>query len=196
MKEGTPTLLSTTYFLTITLATLSTVCIGCSLFEPREPEQPTQSGDHFDQPGQPSIVISNLNYAITERNVSNYMKCFVDTAISARQFRFNPSADAASLVSWNLTDERSYFVNFTASIGRDGYSNLQLSEADSITTADSKTYQYKYSLAFSKFGEGSRTVGGHMELRLAVDNGFWSIYEWSDFKDLDTTWSRVRLEFQ
>jgi len=120
----------------------------------------------------------------------------VDTTISTRPFRFNPSADAASLVFWNLVDERSYFVNFTSSIGKDGYSNLLLTDADSITTADSKTYQYKYSLAFSKFGEGSRSVSGHMELKLAVDNGFWSIYEWSDFKDLDTTWSRLKLEFQ
>jgi hypothetical protein len=183
-------------FLALAFSALVILGNGCSLFEPREPEQPTQSGDHFDQPGQPSTVISNLNYAITERNVSNYMKCFVDTTISIHPFKFNPSADATNLVAWNLADERSYFVNLTSRIGRDGYSNLQLTEADSITTADSKTYQYQYSLAFAKLGEGLRTVSGHMELKLAVDNGFWSIYEWSDFKDIDTTWSRLRLEFQ
>jgi len=183
-------------FLSIWFSAVVILVNGCSLFEPREPEQPTQSGDHFDQPGQPSIVISNLNFAITERNVSNYMKCFVDTTTSTHPFKFNPSADATNLVSWGLADERSYFVNLTSTIGKDGYSRLDLSEADSITAADSKTYQYKYSLGFAKLGENVRTVKGHMELKLAVDNGFWSIYEWSDFKDSDTTWSRLRLEFQ
>ena len=194
MSESTP-FPGRSFFLWA-LALLLVAWVGCSLFEPREPEQPTQSGDHFDQPGQPSIVISNLSYAITEKNVSNYMKCLVDTTVSTRPFKFNPSSDAANLVNWSLADERSYFINFTGSIGKNGYSDLLLTEADSITTADSKTYQYKYSLAFSRIGEPSRMVSGHMELKLAVDNGFWSIYEWSDFKDLDTTWSRLKLEFQ
>jgi hypothetical protein len=180
------------------LITMGLLSLQCSLFETREPEHPSQSSFHFDPPTQPEIVISNLRYAVEEKNVANYMNCFVDPLSTTRTFRFAPSTDGASLGPWTLADERAYFQNLTTSTGDNGFSQLTLTLRNNPFPIDTVRYEYGYSLTFMHSKPGvPTTVLGHMELSLGREsNGSWAIYAWADYKDSSATWSRLKVEFQ
>lgn len=179
------------------VAFFAVTLMSCSLFEPREPEQPTQTSSHYTPPDQPEIVISNLQYAVEEKNPPNYIKCFASPQTSTRPFTFNPSTDV-SLGPWGLSDEQTYFQNLCTSTGKDRFSQLVLTLRNTPLPLDTVQYEYSYALTFMHTKTGvPTTVMGHMELALArQSNGFWAIYDWSDFKDSSFTWSRFKVEFQ
>ncbi len=65
---------------------------GCGLFDSREVEPPTESRSTFIQPTSPDLVLTNLIFSISEKNLDNYMRCFVDSNFSNKRFRYFPDA--------------------------------------------------------------------------------------------------------
>ena len=177
--------------------------LGCGLFEPRTPEPPSQSSLNFRPPTDPAIVIANLQSAIDQKNVANYVRCFADPATMRRRFVFTPSAEAnaqygSAFSNWDVTEEQAYFQNLTARSSPTAFSNLLLTPKSSVVTADSVIYSYDYIFTFEHSDPGfPKTARGNLQFSLATDNSnFWMIYQWSDFKTgEDITWSMFKGKF-
>jgi len=182
---------------------LLVAAIGCGLFEPREAEAPTESGLNFVPPTDPAIVISNLQAAIDQKNVANYIACFSDVARQGRPFVFIPSAEAtaqygAVLANWDLAKEEAYFQNLIARSPTTAFSSLVLTLQSAIVSADSVLYEYDYIFSFGHSEQGfPQTARGRLQFTLGVDaSTFWTIHRWIDFKSTDDiTWSLFKGKF-
>jgi hypothetical protein len=75
------------FFLTFAILFIS----GCGLFETRTPEYPDTDGGTFIPPTSPDIVIDNFVECIKNKNIDNYISCFVETGYS-----FIPSSNASA----------------------------------------------------------------------------------------------------
>ncbi len=145
------------------------------------------------------IVLDNLKSAFEEYNVDNYMRCFADTSV--RQYEFIPSQEtqaayAAVFSRWNLDAERQYFVHLGPPTT--GTASLSLTQQSIVSSSDSVTYMFSYSLFFPHSRSNvPQQVSGTMQLSLGTDNQrLWSIYRWQDFKTgKDSTWSYWKAVF-
>jgi hypothetical protein len=176
---------------------------GCGLFGPREPEPPTQSGLNNRPPTEPSIVIANLQSAIDQKNIVNYMGCFTDPSKGGMPFVFIPSADAGALYAgvlstWSYRDEEAYFQNLIARSPAQAFSSLSLTLKTSTVSADSVVYSYDYVLVFEHTDPAfPRTARGALQFTVRVDNNnFWMIQRWVDFTTTsDISWSHFKGNF-
>lgn len=169
----------------------------------REVEPPTENRSNFTPPTTPYIVLTNLQFAIIERNINNYMQCLVDSVFSNKKFKYIADVTSQSqypfLQNWNIYNERTYINNLILSAGSQSISNLFLSNEVWNYSSDSAVYDASYLL---KFDHNKNTVPkvlkGKLRLILGIDNrNLWSIHNWSDFKEQssDTTWSFLRANF-
>ena len=176
---------------------------GCGLFGPRDPEPPNQSSLNFLPPTEPSIVVTNLQDAVDQKNVQNYVSCFADPSKGGRSYVFIPSAEASAqygpaLSGWTATQEQSYFQNLVAKSPSTAFSSLTLTNKDSLVTSDSVVYGYHYIFTFGHNDPGfPQTAQGNLQFTIATDkNNFWSITRWVDFKTgNDITWSVFKGKF-
>lgn len=175
---------------------------GCSLFGLRDVETPTESRSHFDPPVTPYIVISNLIYAINEKDVNNYLKCFVDTSYTTKRFVY--TADITSQIqypifsNWTLSNEKTYFNNLLSLTGSN-FSYLYLSNENWNNYSDSAVYDADYLLRFDHQKTNVATaLNGKLRFIIVIDSkNLWSISRWTDIKlvDTDTTWSVLKANF-
>jgi hypothetical protein len=191
-------------FILVTLsAVLSISTQGCGLFEPRDPEPPSQSSLNFKPPTEPSIVIANLQSAIEQKNVANYVSCFSDQAKGQPPFSFTPAPDAAvqytaALENWTLNEEQSYFQNLISRSAAQAFSSLSLTPKGSTVSADSVVYGYDYTLVFEHNDSSfPKTARGTLQFTLRVSqSNFWTIQRWIDFKTTnDISWSHFKGKF-
>jgi len=176
---------------------------ACGLFEPRDPQSPTESGLNFVPPTEPGIVINNLQAAVDQKNVANYVACFADVARQGRPFVFIPSAEASAqygavLAEWDLTKEEAYFQNLIARSPATAFSSLVLTLQSTIVSADSVLYEYDYIFSFNHSEQGfPQTARGRLQFTVGVDaSTFWTIHRWIDFKSTDdATWSLFKGKF-
>lgn len=176
---------------------------GCGIFEPRDVEPPTVNRSNFTQPTSPDIVILNLNYAIAERNVNNYMKCFIDTNYISKTFTFIPDAVSQGQYpvfnNWNISKEETYFNNLTNLTDIASTSNLFLTDMTSTLYGDSAVYDYTYLLRFDhNRANVAKTMRGKLRFILSADTrNLWGISSWTDFRtnQNDTTWSVLKANF-
>jgi hypothetical protein len=173
---------------------------ACDLFQTREPEQPSQTTSTFIPPTSYDLVLRNLQFAVSEYNVDNYMRCFVDSAY--RRYEFIPAPEARARFAnifntWSLESERRYFQNLGApSIGAPSLTFP--SQAPIYTGSDSVIYNLNYTLYFPHRKAGiPQVVQGNMQLYLGVDpRRLWSIYRWQDSRTTtDSTWSYWKAVF-
>lgn len=188
------------------VATVLAMLAGCGLFEPREPEPPSQSSSNFVPPTEPRVVIDNLQNAIAEKNLENYMSCFSDPTRVPRGFRFVPDPGALSLYPrlqgvWTYDEERDYFQQLITKGLSPGFSGLLLTLNSSSVSSDSVVYNYNYTFTFETRPENNfpSTARGNLQFTIGVDNNnLWSIYYWAD-NDLgganDITWSEFKGRF-
>jgi hypothetical protein len=186
------------------LAVVALLCLNsCGLFDTRDVQAPSQPRSTFTQPTSPDIVISNLNFAIVEKNIDNYMRCFVDSAFSLRRFRYFP--DAVSVASypvfngWSLNNERTYYNNLVTLTNENASSNLFLSNVSFSTGIDSTVVDSDYILVFDHNRQNiARVTKGKLRFIMSPDNrSLWSIHSWYDFIETstDTTWSNLKANF-
>lgn len=176
---------------------------GCDLFAPRDVEPPSDPRSNFTPPTIPDFVIVNLQFAIAEKNLNNYMQCLTDSAFSGRSFRF--FADVSSQVqypilnNWSVNQERTYYTNLISLTEPSATSNLFVSNEQMQTGLDSAIYDADYLLVFShNQNTVAKTVKGKLRFILKPDTrNLWSINTWSDFKvnSSDTTWSVLKANF-
>lgn len=166
------------------------------MFLTREPEPPTESTSTFEPPVTPEAVLHNLQSAIEENNLDNYLRCFVDTTF--RPYLYVPSQDVQpNFGIWTLEDERRYFRTMGATIDA---APLMTSSIQNTTFFSDSTYNVNYTLFFPhKEPSAPRLVRGNMQLHLAIDpQGRWAIDQWRDNKlpsVPDSTWSYLKFWF-
>lgn len=175
---------------------------GCGLFGLRDVETPTESRTHYDPPISPDIVISNLIYAITEKDVNNYLNCFVDTAYTTKRFVY--TADISSQIqypiflNWTLSNEKSYFNNLLALTGQN-FSFLSLGNEKWINYSDSAIYDADYLVRFDHQKTNvAKALNGKLRFVMVLNTkNLWAVSRWIDFKsaDTDTTWSVLKANF-
>ncbi|MBK7497628.1 MAG: hypothetical protein IPI19_00615 [Ignavibacteriales bacterium] len=189
------------FFLTIILLPLS----ACDLFTTRNAENPDQTRSNFQPPVEPAIVIENLKSSLSDKNVQNYIACFVDTIFADQTYNFSASSEAISLYQifvqgWGLNEERRYFSSVTNRVPVDFPISLSLSNENySSLSGDSLVYSATYSLNLpvSSSDPVPQNYAGNLQFNMLRDSrSEWVIYYWKDTKSESLpSWSELKGSF-
>jgi len=183
----------------ISIITLSFA--GCDLFTTRNAENPDQTRSNFQPPVEPAVVIDNLKNSLSDKNVQNYISCFVDTLFSERSFNFSASSDALTrfdiFLSWGLNEERRYFNSIANKVTVDFPISLTLSNQNySSLSGDSLIYSATYliNLPVSTGDQFPQNYGGNLQFNMLRDSRQeWVIYFWKDTKsETLPSWSELK----
>jgi len=188
-------------FLIIILLPLS----ACDLFTTRNAENPDQTRSNFQPPVEPAIVIENLKSSLSDKNVQNYIACFVDTIFADQTYNFSASSEAISLYQifvqgWGLNEERRYFSSVTNRVPVDFPISLSLSNENySSLSGDSLVYSATYSLNLpvSSSDPIPQNYAGNLQFNMLRDSrSEWVIYYWKDTKSESLpSWSELKGSF-
>ncbi len=176
-------------------------------FNIREPEKPPENTDSdlYEQPTSYETVLTNLYYAVIQKSLTNYKKCFIETN-NLNNFTFRFSADVridqGLFLNWTTDDEFNYFEKLTADqeIKSISFSNFGLTENDykplTNFTDSVQTDIFNYELTIS-FSDTIHKYVGQAKMKLMKnENSLWSIYYWEDHPSLDNSpnsWSTLKL---
>lgn len=186
----------------ILLFLITGLFIRCeSPFAMRNPEPPSTVRSTWVQPFSPELVFTNLNNAISEKNVDNYVRCLVDTTSSERHFVFTPEPEVMTTFSriflyWNRSAEKTVMQQLFSAIPDDSTCYVKFTEdATDIVAADSAVFQRIYHLEVHHTESGFPAVyDGYSEFWLAPDQtGEWAIYRWIDHRlNENPSWSSLK----
>ncbi len=185
--------------LLIAVSVLALACASCDLFRTRDPQSPTQGSSNYETPTTYDKVLRNLVFAVNDKNVANYMSCFVDTAF--RPFVYAAAEDARRsypdvMAAWNLEAEQRAFINMREATP--GAPALVIPDRPPIyVSSDSVVYDLDYTLLVPhQRAAVPKLVRGTMRLSIGTDGKRWSIYQWRDTKTAaDSTWSYLKAAF-
>jgi len=173
---------------------------SCAL---RDDETPTISRNTFVPPTSPDLVMVNLQFSVIEKDVNNYMSCFVDSNYSTRSYSYVP--DVISQIqypifqNWKLSNEKTYFTSLLSLMNESATSNVFFSNPVLNTLSDTAVYDADYLLrADHQKTNVAKTLKGKIRLILSADSrNLWSIHKWIDFQSMnsDTTWSVLKANF-
>jgi hypothetical protein len=169
----------------------------------REAESPVTSRTTFVPPTSPDLVMVNLQFSVIEKDVNNYMACFVDTSYSTKRYTYVP--DVVSGIQypifrfWNITSEKTYFSSLLSLTNSSSVSSLEFTNQTLNSFADTAFFDADYNLQVEHQKTNvAKTLKGKIRLILGSDSrNLWSIHRWIDFKsnNTDTTWSVLRANF-
>ncbi|MDD5362702.1 MAG: hypothetical protein PHN88_11255 [Ignavibacteria bacterium] len=185
----------------ILIAVIAAVSVySCSL---RSDEAPTSSRTTFVPPTSPDLVMVNLQFSIIEKDINNYMACFVDTSYSAKRYTYVP--DIVSQIqypifsNWKLSNEKAYYSSLISLMDQNATSNVFFSNPNLNTLTDSAVYDADYLLRVDHQKTNvAKSLKGKIRLVLSADSrNLWSIHKWIDFQSTsnDTTWSVLKANF-
>lgn len=186
------------------ITALSAACN--SPFSTREPEPPISKKSSWIQPTQPNYVTVNLKNAISEKNVSNYSRCFSDSVNTGKPFRFYASRAVANAFpnlfsNWGKTSESIYFNQLMLYLPQDSTSNLSFSlPIKENTFQDSVIVLYDYQLGIDhtfSTSECPKEMKGQCEFVIyRSPDDLWYIHRWIDYASSDNpTWSQLKAFF-
>jgi hypothetical protein len=190
------------YFIGATVLLLS----SCKTpFSTRKPEEPKSEQSLWIQPTSPSFVMVNLRNAISEKNVTNYLRCLADTSHSVRIFRFQADPSVANahpglFDKWGRELEQNYFSQLLFFLPKDSTSELDLTLLQENTFQDSVVILNDYELDLHYKCNSTdcyRKMAGQVEFRLVrTPEDLWYIYKWSDYATgAAFTWSHLKAYF-
>lgn len=179
---------------------------SCEMFNTRDPEKPDIGNTSFLPPTEPAIVILNLESALKEKNIENYMNCFYNFDDNAKlNFEFSASTEATTqfpsiFSKWGANEERRSFNSIVASLGAESYPQITwLNRRPMQETADSALYTSDYFLIAPNSDKNiSDEYAGRLQFTLTFrDNGLWYISRWLDFNaqvndTVQNTWSILK----
>ncbi|MBD3224835.1 MAG: hypothetical protein GF313_08905 [Caldithrix sp.] len=180
-------------------------------FATRSPEEPENTDNAiYDQAIDPEITITNFSRAIEQKNLFQYMQCFVPTdqqEIHQFTYRPEPFYENDFVNRWTLDDERNFFVQLTGS-GNQNYPRMRFSFLDTLslrpinpTAVDDsvETQSMNYELEIDFSADSSTTFRGTSIFRLFRSNQapeLWHIYYWQDNainENFQSTWTFLKL---
>ena len=171
-------------------------------FSIRQPEEPNSSGLPFIAPRTADVVLLNLQNAILEQNIENYIRCFSDSG----NYSFVPDPGVASenqalFADWTREDERNYFGQLQSFVPPDSLHVLNFKDVEDRVTFESTVVTRRYILKIHHTQQSRGVpsdVRGEARYWMSADQfGDWSIYLWEDFaiNDSSQTWSTLKAEF-
>lgn len=178
---------------------------ACDLFTTRIGEKPNQTKSNFHPPVTKEIVIENLKNSLADKNVQNYIACFVDTIFSDQSYNFSASSEALSLYQiftqgWGLNEERHYFSAVINRVPTDFPISLTLSNENYTNlSGDSLVYSATYflNLPVSSGDPVPQNYSGNLQFNMLRDSRQeWVIYFWKDTKsEALPSWSELKGRF-
>lgn len=175
---------------------------ACELFTTRDPEDPADRKSNFQSAFIPELVIENLKNSFTDKNVQNYLACFVDTSFSSRSFQFQPSSEALSQyqflgLGWNLSDEQRYLNSVVASIPQDFPLILSFNDETFSRSGDTVVYSASYSINLPFIQPETSVYQGNVQFNMTNDaRSVWVIYFWQDIKLPNIpSWSELKGKY-
>ena len=175
---------------------------ACDLFTTRVGEKPNEIKSNWKPPVEPVDVIENLKNSLANKNVKNYIDCFVDTIFADQSYTFSASSEAQSLYQifiqgWGLNEERQYFNSAANRVPVDFPIQLFLSNENySSLSGDSSIYSATYSikLNLSSGDPFPQNYEGSLEFKMLRDSrSWWVIYFWKDTKSQTLpSWSELK----
>lgn len=169
-------------------------------FATREAEEPSQERTNRDIPSDPETVMRNLQSAISEMNVDNYMFCFLN---SAQDFQFVPDPfvkenNPGLFDAWDDASEKGYFTQLANYLPNDSLSMLLLTVVSTEDFQDSVLLRRKYDLLLrhTYSDKISNRAVGQCDFWLVQKDGYWYIKRWLDFGTSDAAcWSSIKAGF-
>lgn len=175
---------------------------ACDLFTTRNTESPDQTRSNFQPPVEPAIVIENLKNSLTDKNVQNYIACFVDTIFADQSYNFSASSEALSLYQifiqgWGLNEERQYFNSAANRVPVDFPISLTLADQNySSLSGDSLIFSatYTINLPVQSGDPFPQNYAGSLQFNMLRDSrSEWVIYYWKDTKSQNLpSWSELK----
>lgn len=187
-------------------------CFACTNpFATRDAEAP-EVQDRLTIPTRPlayADVIPFFEKAISEKNIANYMNCFIDDSFPIQSADYTFSYDKRiaqdSFTGWSLQDEQNYFNNIVND-SENGSPELQLKFLEDqftyIPLANSLNdsvqvmpFSYELSIIYRDSIAVYQGIGS-MKL-IANSNSQWAIYYWEDRQNDDgsaPSWSFLKAE--
>lgn len=175
--------------------------ISCkSPFATRETEEPINARSNREIPSGPEVVLRNLQSAILDKNVTDYMYCLTS---KSEKFSFIPDEfvrqnNPTVFITWGLEAEKNYMNQIRNYVPRDSLSRLFFDDITSEVFADSAIMQRKYTLIVRHTYQGNvpREVTGQAIFWIFKDEGYWYIRKWIDIGDLEKpNWSTLKAGF-
>jgi len=182
-----------------------TFLVSCqNPFATRSPEAPSGEQSSFIQPIAPEIVIANLQSAIKEKNIENYIRCFGLNEDVRKNFTFVPEISVSNnfqgiFLNWGITEERNYMNNLFGITPQDSTSSLRFTDITEIQFGDSVSTTKEYDLFIAHTNSSAPViVNGRMVLNIRKgSDALWFISSWSDFKTgTSPVWTLLKAEFK
>jgi len=169
-------------------------------FKTREAEEPSQQRTNREIPSDPETVLRNLQSAIVDMNVDNYMLCLLS---AEKGFQFIPDPFVKEnyptlFELWTDQSERSYFSQLATYLPGDSLSRLILEVVSTEVFQDSALLRRKYELFLDHTYSGNvpKAANGQADFWLVQDEGYWYIKRWIDIGTSDTPcWSTIKAGF-
>ncbi len=188
------------YSKVILIIALVVAAKGCGVFETRTPQTPVTVRSTYVPPTSPDLVLTNLEYAIQEKNSDNYVKC-----LSPTFFQYVPDSKSQLIYgtifqNWNVNSEKNYYNNLISQTNSDASSTLFFDNPVTTNiTPDSVIYQADYILVYQhNRANVPKSAIGNLTLTMkANESNLFYIEKWEDFRkhDTDFTWSELKANF-
>ena len=170
-----------------------------SCLKTREVEPPVVGSSDWVSPTDYTILLGNMEQAVGDRNVQNYLRCFIQDS-----FRYVPSTPSYTgneilWDDWSLQDEQNWFNNVISDLGITSGNQVVFSEVDIQSfSSDSLRYIGDYDLVMNH-RDTSLTVRfkGQLEFLMKVNEfNEWEISRWIDYETaIDSSVSRLKLNY-
>lgn len=168
----------------------------------RDVEPPDkQSVSSWQPPTTPEQVLENMEQAVLERNVDNYLRCLSDSTEGEQPFRFVPDEETRNVfpqvfAGWGLEEEKRVFREMENSVPTDSILQLVFDEdQERVEFTDSARIEVRYTLrVHHNRAELGRRATGRVRFALARNaQRNWVIYRWEDFREEESmTWSELK----
>jgi hypothetical protein len=175
---------------------------ACDLFTTRTGEIPDEGRSKFQPAVSREILIENLINSLSDKNVQNYISCFVDSFFASRSYVFSPSSEALSSYpflsqDWGLGEEQRYFTSMVSKVSKDFPVTLTLSDDNfNSVSGDTSIYSATYFLnvPFSSEDPLPKNYSGSLQFNVMRDSrSEWVIYFWKDTKSQTLpSWSELK----
>lgn len=175
---------------------------GCDLLQTRDAQQPNQPRSNYQQAVAPEILIGNLVNSMQDKDVQNYISCFIDSSFTNVKFHFSPSSGAISQypflsIGWSVRDEEQYFNNLITKVTEGSLITLSLTNEQYSPQGDSLIYTATYSINVPNNQSEPKDYQGDLRFTMVRDSrSIWVIYFWQDTKSTNLpSWSELKGRF-
>jgi len=168
-------------------------------FQVRPVEPPARATSDWVSPTDYEILLANLQLAINQTNVQNYLRCFNREELAYTPVATLFNTNEAVWRNWSIQDEQTYLENTFSNLSANSGQSLILQETDlQDVTTDSLRYVGQYTLRINHTDTSLTTLfKGQLQMSIKR-NAFneWEIHRWTDIELApDSSWSLLKLRF-